>query len=53
MDRGAPFDVNTFEAQRGRARPKQNRQLREQKRRQEAQRAAQVAAAAEPKGPGR
>ncbi len=53
MDRSAPFDVNTYEAHEAERAAGANRQLRERQRRHEAQRAAQVARDAEPKGPGR
>lgn len=50
---GGPFDVNTFEAREAARAAEGNRQLRERQRRHEEQRAAQVAAAEQPKGPGR
>jgi hypothetical protein len=53
MSRGAPFNVNTFEADEARRAAEQNRQLAARQRRHEEKRAAQVAAAAEPKGPAR
>lgn len=53
MARGGSFSVNTFEADEARRVETQNEQLRKKQRRHEAQREAQVAAAAEPKGPGR
>jgi hypothetical protein len=51
--RGSPFSVNDHERQEAERAAEANRQLAAKQRRHEAQRAAQVAAAAEPKGPGR
>jgi hypothetical protein len=53
MNRGSPFNVNTFEADEARRVEAQNEQLREKQRQLEEQRAAQVAADAEPIGPAR
>jgi hypothetical protein len=53
MSRGAPFSVNTFEADEARRVETQNEQLREKLRRSEEQRRAQVAHDEQPKGPGR
>ena len=53
MSHGAPFDVNTFEAREAERVAEANRQLSARVRRHEEQRAAQVAAAEQPKGPGR
>jgi hypothetical protein len=54
MSRGAPFSgVNTFEADEARRVEAMNEQLREKQRQLEEQRAAQVAQARLPRGPGR
>jgi hypothetical protein len=52
-NRGAPFSVNDFEENERRRVEEANLQLAAKQRRHEEQRAAQVAAAARPKGPGR
>jgi hypothetical protein len=53
MFNGGSFSVNDFERQERERAAEANRQLREKQRRLEAQRAAQVAQDAEPKGPAR
>jgi hypothetical protein len=50
---GGPFDASTFEAHERERVEAQNAQLARARRRAEEQRAAQVAAAAEPRGPAR
>jgi hypothetical protein len=53
LNRGAPFNVNTFEEDERRRVEEANRQLAAKQRRHEEQRAAQVAYDARPKGSGR
>jgi hypothetical protein len=53
MNRGAPFSVNSFEADEARRVEEANRQLAARQSRHEEQRRAQVAADAEPRGPWR